>query len=82
MDQKARSPRTKNGNPFFLYFATPHIHHPFTPGARFKGSSEADAYGDFIQEFDWMVGEVMRTLDELKLATARSSSSPATTVAC
>ena len=53
--------------PFFLYFATPHIHHPFTPGAKFKGSSGAGRYGDFIQEFDWMVGEVMRTLDELKL---------------
>jgi arylsulfatase A len=53
--------------PFFLYFATPHIHHPFTPGGRFKGSSECGVYGDFIQEFDWMVGEVMRTLDELKL---------------
>ncbi len=57
----------KKGKPFFLYFATPHIHHPFTPGARFKGSSQAGRYGDFIQEFDWMVGEVMRTLDELKL---------------
>jgi len=59
--------RTKKDEPFFLYFATPHIHHPFTPGAKFKGSSEAGRYGDFIQEFDWMVGEVMRTLDELKL---------------
>ncbi len=59
--------RTQDDKPFFLYFATPHIHHPFTPGARFKGSSEAGRYGDFIQEFDWMVGEVMRTLDELKL---------------
>ena len=53
--------------PFFLYFATPHIHHPFTPGQRFKGSSEAGRYGDFIQELDWMVGEILRTLDELKL---------------
>lgn len=56
-----------SAQPFFLYFATPHIHHPFTPGARFKGSSEAGPYGDFIQEFDWMVGELMRTLDELQL---------------
>ncbi len=55
--------------PFFLYFATPHIHHPFTPGARFRGSSQAGIYGDYIQEFDWMVGEVMRTLDELGLRT-------------
>ena len=60
--------RARKDEPFFLYFATPHIHHPFTPGARFKGSSEAGRYGDFIQEFDWMVGEVMRTLDELKLS--------------
>lgn len=60
--------RDHAGGPFFLYFATPHIHHPFTPGARFKGGSECGPYGDFIEEFDWMVGEVMRTLDELKLS--------------
>ena len=53
--------------PFFLFFSTPHIHHPFTPGPKFKGSSEAGRYGDFIQELDWMVGEVLRTLDELKV---------------
>lgn len=58
--------RGQAGGPFFLYFATPHIHHPFTPGAKFKGSSGCGPYGDFIQEFDWMVSEVMRTLDELK----------------
>jgi arylsulfatase A-like enzyme len=57
--------RTHAKEPFFLYFATPHIHHPFTPGAKFKGSSGAGMYGDFIQEFDWMVGEMMRTLDDL-----------------
>lgn len=59
--------RAQRERPFFLYFATPHIHHPFTPGGRFKSSSECGPYGDFIQEFDWMVGEVMRTLDDLKL---------------
>ncbi|MEI7899766.1 MAG: arylsulfatase [bacterium] len=59
--------RKQTDKPFFLYFATPHIHHPFTPGARFKGSSECGRYGDYIQELDWMVGEVLRTLDELKL---------------
>ena len=58
--------RGHKDEPFFVYFSTPHIHHPFTPGAKFKGSSEAGRYGDFIQEFDWMVSEVMRTLDEIK----------------
>ena len=59
--------RANQDKPFFLYFATPHIHHPFTPHPRYRGTSECGPYGDFIHEFDWMVGEVLRTLDELKL---------------
>jgi len=59
--------RAHRREPFFLYFATPHIHHPFTPGKRFAGSSECGRYGDFIQEFDWMVGEIDRTLSDLGL---------------
>ena len=60
---------TKNkDNPFFLYLATTHIHHPFTPGKEFQGSSDAELYGDFIQELDWMVGEVVKTLEEQGLS--------------
>lgn len=51
-------------DPFFLYFATTHIHHPFTPSDRFKGSSEAGIYGDYAQELDWMIGEVLSYLDK------------------
>lgn len=51
-------------DPFFLYLATTHIHHPFTPGKNFQGTSNADLYGDFIQELDWMVGQVMATLEK------------------
>lgn len=54
--------------PFFLYFATTNIHHPFTPNPRFDGTSDCGRYGDFIHELDWIVGQVMRTLDDLKLA--------------
>ena len=54
--------------PFFLYFPTTNIHHPFTPSAKFKGTSECGLYGDFIQELDWMVGEVMECLEENGLA--------------
>ncbi|MFG0287530.1 MAG: arylsulfatase [Rhodopirellula sp. JB044] len=50
-------------HPFFLYLATTHIHHPFTPGKRFQGLSDAELYGDFIQELDWMVGEVVGALE-------------------
>lgn len=49
-------------SPFFLLLTTTHIHHPFTPGERFKGSSKCGLYGDYVQEFDWMVGEIMAVL--------------------
>ena len=60
--------REQKGNPFFLYFATTNIHHPFTPHPRFQGTSDCGRYGDFIHELDWIVGEVMRTLDDLDIA--------------
>ena len=50
--------------PFFLYLATPHIHHPFTPAPRFKGTSGCGRYGDYIHELDWIVGEVMEALKD------------------
>lgn len=50
-------------NPFFLYFATTNIHHPFTPAPRFRGTSQAGLYGDYIHELDWMVGEMVKSLE-------------------
>ncbi|MCM2369796.1 sulfatase family protein [Aporhodopirellula aestuarii] len=50
-------------NPFFLYFATTNIHHPFTPAPRFKGTSQCGLYGDYIHELDWMVGEILASLE-------------------
>lgn len=54
----------KSGNPFFLYLAPLHIHHPFTPAPQFKGTSQCGLYGDFIHELDWMVGEVVKAVEE------------------
>jgi len=54
--------------PFFLYFAHRNPHVPIRPHPRFKGSSEIGPYGDFLAEFDWSVGEILRTLDERGLA--------------
>jgi arylsulfatase A-like enzyme len=53
--------------PFFLYLATTNIHHPFTPAKQFLGTSECGRYGDFIHELDWIVGEVLTALDEMKV---------------
>ena len=56
--------KDQRDKPFFLYFATTHIHHPFTPAPRFIGTSQAGRYGDFIHELDWMIGEILSTLEE------------------
>ncbi|MBT3279461.1 MAG: arylsulfatase [Phycisphaerales bacterium] len=58
----------KKDKPFFLYFATTNIHHPFTPAKRFQGTSQCGRYGDFIHELDWIVGEVVKTLDDMGVA--------------
>ncbi len=34
-----------------------------SPGSRFKGTTKAGVYGDFVVEFDWMVGELLGALD-------------------
>ena len=60
--------KEKKAAPFFLYLATTNIHHPFTPHPRFKGTSQCGLYGDFIHELDWIVGEVLKCLDENGLA--------------
>ena len=53
--------------PFFLYFATHDIHVPRVPNDSFRNSSQCGLRCDAIQEFDWSVGQVMETLDRLKL---------------
>ncbi len=53
--------------PFFLYFPTHDAHVPRVPHARFKGKSGCGVRGDAIQQLDWCVGQVMETLDRLRL---------------
>lgn len=49
--------------PFFLYYSTVQIHHPYTPAPAFQGSSEAGLYGDVIHELDWIVGQIIDQLE-------------------
>lgn len=50
--------------PFFMYFATNDVHVPRFPHQRFRGTSEMGLRGDAIVQFDWSVGEIVRTLEE------------------
>lgn len=59
--------RNKDG-PFFLFFASHDIHVPRMPHERFQGKTTMGYRGDSIVQFDWCVGELMATLDRLKIA--------------
>lgn len=59
-EHAARSPTT----PFFLYHATQAVHLPSFPAPQFQGRSGKGPHGDFIVELDWIVGELMKTLEE------------------
>ncbi|MCH2059330.1 MAG: arylsulfatase [Verrucomicrobiales bacterium] len=50
--------------PFFLYFPLPSPHTPVAPNEGFLGKSKAGKYGDFVFETDWVVGEVMKAIDD------------------
>lgn len=59
--------RNKN-NPFFLYFTPTIAHTHITPHKKFRGTSSAGQYGDFIQELDFYVGKIVQLIDELDLS--------------
>ena len=50
--------------PFMLYFSTHDVHAPIAPNPRFLGTSECGRRGDTVQQFDWCVGEILRSLKE------------------
>lgn len=57
-----------SSHPFFLYFQPPTVHTPYTPNARFHGTSQCGVYGDFIHELDWSVGEILSALERTGIA--------------
>jgi arylsulfatase A len=54
--------------PFFLFFASHDLHVPRMPHERFQGKSGLGFRGDSILQFDWCVGELMKTLERLGIA--------------
>ncbi|MCA9269767.1 MAG: sulfatase [Planctomycetales bacterium] len=54
--------------PFFLYFPHTFPHVPLFASKLFQDKSARGLYGDVVEEVDWSVGEVLKTLRELKLA--------------
>lgn len=64
----AQHVRTSPQKPFFLYHAAQAVHLPSFAGRDFRGKTQAGPHGDFIFEFDHVVGELMKELDMHGLA--------------
>ena len=52
---------------FFLYYAPHNVHAPQIPGPRFAGASGLGARADMLLEFDDSLGQLLQTLDRLRL---------------
>ncbi|MEZ0484661.1 sulfatase family protein [Fibrella aquatica] len=55
--------------PFFLYLPLAAPHTPWVPSPDYKGKSKVGEYGDFVQQVDAAVGEVLATLERSGLAS-------------
>lgn len=53
--------------PFFLYYANNFPHTPLYVSPEFEGKSKRGLYGDVVTELDWSIGEVLKTLKDLKI---------------
>jgi len=53
---------SKTDKPFFIYYAMPSPHAPIAPSKQFQGKSKIGAYGDYVMEVDYYVGEVVKSL--------------------
>ena len=73
--------RTNKDHPFFLYLAHNMPHVPIGASKEFVGRSKGGLFGDVIEELDWSMGQVLKTLtdcgiDENTLVVYTSDNGP------
>ena len=56
--------RQTESQPFFLYFPLTAPHKPIIPNEKFQNKSGLNAWGDFVMQVDWTVGQVTKALEE------------------
>ncbi len=59
--------QAKHEKPFFLYLPHSMPHVPLFASKDFTGKSARGLYGDVIEEIDWSVGEIVKSLREAKI---------------
>ena len=60
--------RESPSKPFFLFHSAQAVHLPSFAAPQFQGTSDAGPHGDFIVELDFIVGELLTTLETLGVA--------------
>ena len=60
--------KAQTKKPFFLYFALTSPHYPVVPALEFVGKTKVGAYGDFVHQTDWSIGQVLDALDRAGVA--------------
>lgn len=66
-EEGVRFIKANKDKPFFLYLPHTAMHVPLFPHKDFAGKSKNGTYGDWVEEVDWSVGQILDTLRELKL---------------
>ncbi len=56
---------TQSDAPFFAYYASPWPHAPVYVGDEFDGATGMGVYADCVTEFDYYLGELFATLEDL-----------------
>ncbi len=67
-DRATQFIKANASEPFFAYVPLTSPHKPVIPAPEFVGTSKCGAYGDFMVETDFRVGQILETLDSLGLA--------------
>ncbi len=55
--------------PFLIYLPHSMVHVPLHVSDKFRGKTERGLFGDVVEEVDWSVGQIIKTLRRLKLET-------------
>jgi arylsulfatase A-like enzyme len=58
----------QSNKPFFLYFPLTSPHYPVVPASDFVGKTKVGAYGDFVYQSDWSIGQVLDALNRAGVA--------------
>lgn len=57
--------QSSDNQPFFAYYATPWPHAPVFVGDEFKGETGMGTYADCVTEFDYYLGQLFDTMEDL-----------------